>query len=60
MKDDTRQPEAGKPAGPAVPGARRRYARPLLTEYGSISRLTRTNGSTAQEFGVPRMKKQCL
>lgn len=39
---------------------RRPYARPVLTEYGSIARLTHTGGSTAKEFGVPKMKINCL
>ncbi len=36
------------------------YARPRLTEYGSVSKLTMVKGSTTTEFVIPKIKKSCL
>jgi hypothetical protein len=45
---------------PAPPGPSRRkpYRAPVLTEYGSISKLTRTGGATRFDIagGMMRMK----
>jgi hypothetical protein len=41
--------------------ARRPYQRPVLTEYGSISKLTRSGGATRSESASPRMRlMNCL
>lgn len=40
-------------------GSKRQYAPPVLIEYGSISKLTQSGGSTKAESGVPQMK-MCL
>ncbi|HMB78971.1 MAG TPA: lasso RiPP family leader peptide-containing protein [Vicinamibacterales bacterium] len=37
---------------------RRPYAKPKLLEYGSVAKLTQSNGSTTTEV-APKMKK-CL
>jgi hypothetical protein len=36
------------------------YRTPVLTEYGSISKLTRSGGSTMNEGGMPQMMMACL
>ena len=36
------------------------YARPKLTEYGSVAKLTMAKGSTTAESGVPNKKAGCL
>ncbi len=46
--DKTPQDETKKP-----------YAAPTLTEYGSVSKLTMTKGSTAWEI-VPKKARLCL
>ncbi len=55
MTDSTR-PEPAK----ADAGAKKPYARPTLTEYGSVSKLTLVKGSTSPEGGQPSVKKGCL
>jgi hypothetical protein len=35
--------------------ARKPYRPPVLTEYGSVAKLTRSNGSTTTESGMPQM-----
>jgi hypothetical protein len=36
-------------------GAKRQYRRPVLIEYGPISKLTRSGGSTRSEALTPAM-----
>jgi hypothetical protein len=38
--------------------AKKAYHKPVLTEYGSISKLTRTGGSTRAEPGSPSTKRK--
>jgi hypothetical protein len=48
------RPEAAKPA-------RRQYRKPLLVEYGPISKLTRSGGRTRNEPTAPmRRVMPCL
>ena len=49
--DRLKEHEAGPPKKP--------YAKPQLTEYGSVSKLTQSGGSTTNE-GAPRSKRGCL
>ncbi|MGE3277962.1 MAG: lasso RiPP family leader peptide-containing protein [Vicinamibacterales bacterium] len=51
--------ESPRPNG-ATPLPKRPYTRPVLTEYGSISKLTQSGGATRVESGVPSMKMNCL
>jgi hypothetical protein len=44
----------------AVEPARRGYTTPSLTEYGSVAKLTQSNGSTTIEGSVVAMQKMCL
>jgi len=40
---------------------RRPYQKPVLTVYGSISKLTRSGGATRSEAGSPKMREMvCL
>ena len=41
-------------------GRKKAYARPTLTEYGSVAKLTMTKGTTQSEAGAPSKKQQCL
>lgn len=42
-------------------GERRPYQKPVLTEYGSISKLTRSGGKTRSEGGSPKSRAMgCL
>ena len=41
-----------KPSGPA----RKPYASPTLTEYGSVAKLTLSGGVSMTETGVPNMR----
>lgn len=41
--------------------AKKPYSAPKLTEYGSVSKLTMSGGSTWTESGVPKKRKAtCL
>ena len=40
-------------------GSKKAYARPTLTEYGSVAKLTMTKGSTNVEIS-PNKKTGCL
>jgi len=54
------KPPVGAERGGARP-VRRPYQRPVLTEYGSISKLTRSGGATRSESASPRMRlMNCL
>jgi hypothetical protein len=47
-------------AGAASPDGRKKAdARPTLTEYGSVAKLTMTKGTTQSEI-TPNKKQQCL
>jgi hypothetical protein len=52
MPHDSR-PDASAPRDDA---GRKPYRPPVLTEYGSISKLTRTGGSTRSEGATPVMR----
>ena len=52
MTDNTRRDEPRHDAD-----ARKPYARPTLTEYGSVAKLTLVKGSTDVEGGQPATKK---
>jgi len=41
------------------PGKRRPYAKPKLLEYGSVAKLTQSNGSTVNE-PASKMRGKCL
>jgi hypothetical protein len=42
-------------------GRKKVYARPTLTEYGSVAKLTMAKGTTSAEGGVPNKKSgSCL
>ena len=43
---------------PRQPGAKRVYAAPTLTEYGSVSKLTKGGGSQVSDSGTTQM--MCL
>jgi hypothetical protein len=50
-----------KPQRPARrPEGRKPYRAPALTEYGSISKLTRGGGSTRTDFQGAMMRSGCL
>ncbi len=51
---DTNRPDETPQAGGKKP-----YARPTLTEYGSVAKLTMTKGTTQTEIS-PNKKKSCL
>lgn len=56
MAEDSKQlpsPDTGQPH-------KRQYHRPELVEYGPISKLTRSGGSTRTEATAPRMMTACL
>lgn len=57
MAEDSKQlpsPDARQPQ-------KRQYRRPALVEYGPISKLTRSGGSTRTESTAPRMMdRSCL
>jgi hypothetical protein len=57
MAEDSKQlptPDARQPQ-------KRQYRRPALVEYGPISKLTRSGGSTRVESTAPRMMdRSCL
>ena len=57
-KEDTRASTPDPAAGAA--SGRRTYHAPVLVEYGSIARLTHTNGTTVREGGNPRTRATCL
>lgn len=40
----------------AAPPPKRPYQKPTLIEYGPISKLTRSGGSTRSEASAPRMR----
>jgi hypothetical protein len=40
-------------------GRKKAYARPTLTEYGSVAKLTMTKGTTQSEITANK-KQQCL
>jgi hypothetical protein len=40
-------------------GRKKAYARPTLTEYGSVAKLTMLKGTTQSEIS-PNKKKACL
>jgi hypothetical protein len=48
------EPERESPPAPA----KKAYRKPVLTEYGSISKLTRTGGATRTELGSPRSRRK--
>jgi hypothetical protein len=49
------------PGDARAPGRKRAYTRPVLTEYGSVAKLTRSNGSTQFEASSDSiMQKMCL
>lgn len=48
-ESSSRKPESERKDAPA----RKTYRKPVLTEYGSISKLTRGGGSTRNEPGNP-------
>lgn len=52
-RDDSEQPR------PAAAPPRRPYVAPRLVEYGSIAKLTQSQGSTLPEGGRPNMQP-CL
>ena len=52
-RDDSEQPR------PAAAQPRRPYVAPRLVEYGSIAKLTQSQGSTLPEGGRPNMQP-CL
>jgi hypothetical protein len=39
---------------------RRVYSPPILVEYGSVAKLTQSNGSTVDEGSVIAKQKMCL
>ncbi|MCU1382700.1 MAG: hypothetical protein JWL71_1397 [Acidobacteria bacterium] len=46
-------------AAPSRDGGKKPYARPTLTEYGSVAKLTMLKGTTQSEIS-PNKKKACL
>lgn len=58
QKDDRQRPGRDREGEPST---RRPYQRPVLTEYGSISKLTRSGGATRTESASPRRRlMSCL
>lgn len=55
MSNDSRRDEPAAPT-PRRAGGRKPYHPPVLTEYGSISKLTRSGGSTRAEASVAMMR----
>ena len=51
-------PEHAAPAASPAARPKRRYEKPRLTDFGSVSKLTQTGGITTRDFST--MKRVCL
>lgn len=54
MKDSDRQPQQHEPNGG------KQYSAPVLTEYGSVAKLTMTKGGSFTELGTNKKTTSCL
>ena len=54
MSDTNQQSEGG-----SASGRKKAYARPTLTEYGSVAKLTMVKGTSDVEIS-PNKKQHCL